>query len=329
MMMNQAFQGNNKYKNGASAMKPTSPLNNPDIIIIGGIGNSCLWDRQMPIDLNTVEKYNITEGKSTLLPQLNHPRVGSASCVYNNDILVVGGYSGKQVTDIEILKMYEQPLRWTVFDGKLPFKLTGFDIIVYKEKLYTIGGYDWGVQRVSNAIYEIPLTPPYTPNLLTRMTGPRKNHRAELVNGKLFILGGTTTGFNKDAIDTVVVYDLEKNEFKSCPSLPKAVSRMSTVTWDNMIIVVGGQDRNGQATNDVIMYDSETGCSERLPSMILKRSGCSSVIVDDVIFVFGGWDAKERYLNSVESFTIGEDSWKVKPQMKERRNLASAVVKPL
>ena len=281
--------------------------------------------------LDTVEKYNIVEKKSTMLPQLNHPREQSASCVYNNDILVVGGIDGKEGTDdIEVLKMNQNPLRWKMFEGKLPVILFGHDVIVHREKLYIIGGRDRNEEETSNAIYEIALTPPYTAKLLTRMTEPRKSHRVELVNGKLFILGGTTTGLSEDALDSVIIYDFKKNKLRSCPSLPQPVFDMSTVTWGNKIIIVGGRDmkRNPEALNDVIMYDTDTGRSERLPSMIYKRGGCSAVIMNDVIFVFGGCNEKQGFLNSVETFTIGGDGWKELPGMIEKRSGGTAVVKP-
>jgi N-acetylneuraminic acid mutarotase len=260
---------------------------------------------------------------------MNLPRSASASCVYNGDVIVAGGFVGQDATDlIEILKMNQHPLRWTMFDGKLPVKLSAHDVIVYHNRLYIIGGYNWNVKKTSDAIYELSLAPPYTVKLLARMPQPRRNHRAEIVNGKLFFLGGSTTAATKDATDSVVVYDFIKNEIMPCPSLPKTVSRMSTVTWGNMIIVVGGEDKNGQVLNDVIMYHIETGRSERLPSLKHKRRAPSSVIMHDVIVVLGGWNKEEGFLNSVESFTMGDDQWKELPGMKEKRLWATAVVKP-
>ena len=206
--------------------------------------------------------------------------------------------------------------------------LVGHDVTVYQDKLYIIGGYNWTENKPSDAIYELSLAPPYTVKLLARLPQPRSNHGAEIVNGKLFILGGSTTTQSKDATDSVVVYDFIKNEIKPCPSLPEPVWGMSTVTWGNMIIVVGGVDKNNQDLNDVIMYHIETGRSERLPSLKHKRSGHSAVIMHDVIVVLGGRNEEEGVLNSVESFTMGDDQWKELPGMKEKRWYATAVVKP-
>ena len=323
-MLNQLLQGKNVNNNGAQAIGPAVPANNQDIIILGG---RC--GPGMDKILNTVEKFNIPEGTSTELPPMNLARTKSASCVYNGDVIVAGGFDGKDGTDsIEILKMNQHPLRWTMFDGKLPVKLTDHDVTVYQDKLYIIGGFNWNKAKTSDAIYELSLAPPYTVKLLARMPQPRSKHRAEIVNGKLFILGGSTTIQSKDGTNSVVVYDFIKNKIKPCPSLPKPISEMSTVTWGNMIIVVVGVDKNGQVLNDVIMYHIETGRSENLPSLKHKRRAPSAVIMHDVIVVLGGWNTEEGYLNSVESFTMGDDQWKELPGVKEKRQWATAVVKP-
>ena len=318
-MVNQALQGSNVNNNGAQAAAVSA--NNQDIIILGG--------RYAPGDdkvSNTVEQFNIVEGKSTELPRMNLPRGVPASCVYNGDIIVAGGYDGQDGTDsIEILKMNQHPLRWTMLGGKLPVKLTAHAVIVYQGSLYIVGGYNWSEKKVSDAVYKVALTSRYTARLLARMPQPRKNHRAEIVNGKLFILGGTTT---EGATDSVLVYDFITKKFKQCPPLPKPVWGMSTVTWGNMIIVIGGEDKNDQALNDVIMYDTETGRSERLISLNHKRWGASAVIMHDVIVVLGGWNNNQGYLNSVESFNLGGDGWRELPGMKEKKRSATAVVKP-
>ena len=323
-MVKQALQGNNLNNYGAQALDQTVPVKSKDIIILGGfyapgIGNT----------LDTVEKYNIEEAKSSDLPQMNHPRAQSASCVYKRDVIVAGGYDGKNGTDtIEILKMNQDPLRWTIFHVKLPVNLSSHVVIVYKDKLCVIGGYNWSESKTSDDIYELSLVPPYTVKLVIRMPQPRQYHRAEIVNDKLYIVGGRTTSSCKDSIDSVVVYDFIRNEIKQCQFLPKPIWLMSTVTWGNMIIIIGGRDKNDESVNDVIMYDTETGLSQNLPNMIHKRGGHCAVMVNDVIVVLGGSNKQKKHLNSVETFTIGSDGWKELPGMKEKRWLATAVVKP-
>jgi N-acetylneuraminic acid mutarotase len=157
---------------------------------------------------------------------------------------------------------------------------------------------------------------------------PRRNHRAALINGKIYILGGTRKNFAKDATDSVLVYDLVRRELKPCPPLPYSVCCMATVTWGNMVTLVGGMNKDGKVLNDVIMYDTETGQCQVLPSLVHKRYGCSAVIVNDVIVAMGGYNAEQGYLNSVECFTMGSEGWQELPGMIEKRKFASAVVIP-
>ena len=324
-MFNQASQVSNVNNNGAQATDARVSANEQEIIILGG-----RYGHKRDKISNTIEKFNTAEEKLTEPPRMNIPRTDSASCVYNGDVIITGGYDGHYGTDsIEILKMTQHPLQWTMLSGKLPVKLSAHSCVIYQNKLYVIGGYNWNEQKTSDVIYEVDLVSPYDKfKLLARMPEGRTNHRAEIVNGKLFISGGRTAWNNKDALDSVVVFDFITNEFKTCASLPNAVSDMSTVTWGNKIIIVGGLDSNNEDLNDVIMYDTETGRSERLPSLKHKRCGSSAVIIDDVIVVFGGWNNDQGYLNSVESFTMESDGWKELPAMKERKRGANAVVMP-
>ena len=66
MMINQALQGNNLNNNGGGeAIDPAIPDRNQDIIL-GGYSALGLENVS-----NTVETFNIVEGKSTQLPSMN------------------------------------------------------------------------------------------------------------------------------------------------------------------------------------------------------------------------------------------------------------------
>ena len=130
--------------------------------------------------------------------------------------------------------------------------------------------------------------------------------------------------------NSVTLYDISKNECKQMPPLPYAVWGMSTVSWRNKVIVIGGKDKNDQILSDVVMYDIETGERKMLPKMKYKRFGCSAVvIVNDIvndIVVMGGRNKEQRCLKSVECFSFVSNSWQDLPPMTEGRQWATAVV---
>ena len=96
MMINQALQGNNLNNNGgAEAIDPAILPRKQDIIIVGGF-----YAPELESVSNEAETFNIVEGMSSQLP---------ASCVYNGDTIVTGGYDGKDGTDsIQIVKMNQR-----------------------------------------------------------------------------------------------------------------------------------------------------------------------------------------------------------------------------
>ena len=305
------------------AAKATDVEDDQAIIVVGG---RC-GERNERV-LSTVEKYNMVTGTSTYLLQMIQPRTQLASCVDNDEVIVTGGYDGREGIDtIEVLKINQYPFKWTMLDAKLPVKLSRHVTVLYENKLYVIGGFNHSGNGISKAIYEVPLASPDASMLLTNMKQQRRNHGAEIVNDKLFIIGGRETGLDKDAMNSVVAYDFNTNTFTTCRSLPKAVCKMATVTWRNTIIIIGGKDVHGHTLSDVIQYDTQTDHSSPLPSLRHKRRGCSAVILDDVIVVFGGCD-DEGCLNSVERFKMGDNRWKELQGIKEERSYATAVVLP-
>ena len=297
-----------------------------EIIIMGGLSA----DHGV---LSSVTIFDPVTGTYEEIPAMNYPRCEAASCVYNNDVIVSGGFEGERDSlyqdTIEILKTNQHPLRWTIFQGSLRSTLCSHVLIVYQEKLLVIGGFDLNGRRTSDEIYELISTPPYTRMFPARMPQPREYHRAEIVNGKLFILGGKTANDSSYGINSVIMYDPTRNEFIECAPLPWPVSGMSTVTWRNKIVVIGGEDIHNEDLNDVFMYDPESGECEPLPPLNQPRSGATAVILNDVIFVFGGYNFDDGHLNSVESFTMGGDQegWIEQPRMTEQRLDATALVK--
>ena len=293
-----------------------------DIIIAGG------W--RVHARTSSVEKFSWEKKAWAQLPPMKECRQGPSSFVCKNRFFVAGGYTSSGCTDtMEVLKIDEQSLKWTESPAKLPFKCNVHKTVVYQNSLIHIGGYNTTERKCSDAISEVLLTPPYPKRLLCRMPQPRLYLGVEIFNDNIFILGGSSSFLANSTVDSVFMYDVNKNELKQMPSLPRAVSAMATVRWGVKVVVIGGNDKDNKALSDVLMYDSKTGESNVLPSMLHKRYGCSAIIITgNVIVVMGGKDEKDKYLSSVECFTLGGYSWEELPPMIEPRIWATAVVMP-
>ena len=174
-------------------------------------------------------------------------------------------------------------------------------------------------------ISELQLTPPCTMKKLCEMPEPRDCHGAEIFEDKMMILGGQG---DQGELNTVLKFDVNKNECKKMPPLPHPLSRMATVCWRDQVVVLGGRNEKEKALNDVFMYDCKTGKATALPSMLEKRCRCCAVITGDTIVVMGGENEKGKTLNSVECFTMGGSGWEYLPDMSKARYGAIAEVLP-
>ena len=286
-----------------------------NIIVAGGDG------------YDSVEMFNWRQKTWSPLQSMPKKRYGGTSFVYNNEVVIAGGYCNGYVVD-DMIRMNVDPLsdlsiHWGECRVKLPAKMTYHSSVLYHDKLMVTGG------KIGNAtsdkIHEVQVVPPYTMKTLSRMPEPRQFHCTEIFDDNLLILGGRTTGFCQDNLSSVVLYDIKNNVCKQLASLPYEVSNMATVRWKDNVVVIGGIDTCGNKLDTVIMYNVKTEQSHMLPPMRCKRWGCTAVVVGNNFVVLGGCGDRGN-LKSVESFNLERYTWQELPEMSQGRWLHTAVV---
>ena len=295
--------------------KPSGDKEN--IIVAGGTRNG------------SVEMFNWRQRTWSPLQSMPKKRHAATSFVYNNHLAVAGGYDPSHSGYFDhMIRMNIDPLpdfstKWSNCPVKLSTGLIRHSSVLYKDHLIVTGGYDGNV--ISDCIHDVQLVPRYTVKTLSRMTEPRWNHCTEIFDDSLLVLGGTTTGRYQDSLDSVVLYDIKKNEYKQLSPLPYEVSRMATVRWEDNIVVIGGADKHDNELNSVIIYNVKTEQSHMLPPMKCKRYGCTAVVIQNNIVVLGGFDGQVN-LKSVEAFNFERYNWEALPGMSQARCLHTSVV---
>ena len=285
------------------------------IIVAGGAGN------------DSVEMFNWRQRTWSPLQSMPKKREGATSFVYNNQIVVAGGYcAGFGYVD-DMIRMNVDPLpdlsvHWSECPMKLSAKLAYHSSVLYDDKLMVTGGCDGNT--TSDKIHEVQVVPPYAVNTLSRMPEPRQLHCTEIFDDGLVIIGGTKTGRYRDNLSSVILYDIKNNVCKQLAPLPYEVSKMATVRCDDNVVVTGGVDKRGNILNTVIMYNVKTEQCHMLPPMKCKRYSCTAVIVGNNIVVLGGLG--EQGAKSVESFNFQRNTWEELPEMSQRRYSHTAVV---
>ena len=290
---------------------------NQRIFVAGG------WGRK------SVEIFNYRQKLWSFLKPMPDDRRSATSFVYNNHVTVAGGLCDNPVDNMIRMNIHPVPdllINWSDFAAKLPARMCGHSSVVYKDSLFVPGGYNKDQRVYSDCIHEVQLQPPYTVKLLSNMSEPRVGHNSVLCDDSILIVGGRKSWNSKDNLNSVLSYDIKKNECQQLPALPYAVSDMVTVKWGENVVIIGGSDKDGKALNNVMIYNVKTGNSHILPHMLHRRQGCMAVVIQNTIVVLGGMDETRNNLKSVEGFSFECFSWQELPDMNETRWFGTAVV---
>ena len=292
-----------------------------DIIVAGGYGVQNSW-------LKSVEMFSWEKKAWIPLPHTNYFCHETSLVIYKNEIIAVGGGLTDKIKKIN-LNYRQESEKWFDFPARLPNKFGRQKCLVYQDRLFVIGGLcriDDTLAKFSNNIYEIKLSPPHTIKQLPCMPQPRCFHGVERFDSDVFIFGGSTENNDEYSLDSVLKYDVIKNEITEMTPLPFAMNGMATVACGEHAVLMGGCNVDSERLDTVLMYSFKTGQVKMLPRMLNKRDGATAVITGSVIVVIGGMN--EKYLSSVEFFSFDQYSWKELPPMKEARTRAPAVLKP-
>ena len=228
VMMSQMLEKLNMIELFNKLPSPTEGMMNAsrrDILITGGSG------------VKSTEIFSWEKNGWFKVSEMSDRHNEASSFIYNDQLFVFGGASTKS---IETLNLSELPLKWLKFAGELPYKCGGHQIVVHQQRIIHIGGYDSTRREISNMISELQLTSPCTMKELCQMPELRREHGAEIFEDKVLILGGLDDSYNSS--DSVLEFDVKKNQVKKIARLPCALSGMATVRWRDKVVVLGGCD---------------------------------------------------------------------------------------
>jgi N-acetylneuraminic acid mutarotase len=145
----------------------------------------------------------------------------------------------------------------------MPINQSEFAIATYQNKIYVIGGWiQWETPSMAtdfvtgaNQVYDIAND---TWETKASMPLPRAGLQANVVNGKIYLIGGRLQ--NGVASDVNEAYDPSTDSWTPMAPIPTPVSDYASVVVDNKIYVMGGGrgGKFGNAVNLVQIYDPQT-----------------------------------------------------------------------
>jgi len=142
---------------------------------------------------------------------------------------------------------------------------------------------------------------------LADLKTPRNTHMVAIVNNKIYVAGGGTSGGSFEE------YDLATNTWKSKADMPTPREFISGCAINGKIYAIGGWLNN--KTNAIVEeYDPTTNSWTSKSHMPTRRWGHSTVVMNGKIYIIGGaldWPISEYY-TSIEIYNPETDTWTTK-----------------
>ncbi|MFB0554869.1 MAG: kelch repeat-containing protein [Phycisphaerae bacterium] len=149
------------------------------------------------------------------------------------------------------------------------------------------------------------------------MPTPRWLHTSAVVNGKVYVIGGSTSEPDSKALSTVEEYDPVTNTWTRKADIPIARTNMigSSAVVDGKIYVIGGDDNTTWGSPTVYKYNPSTDTWTRKADMPTPRWCLATRAVDGKIYAIGGAPNSITGLNVVEQYDPATDTWMRKANM--------------
>ena len=214
-----------------------------------------------------VSKAGMTRGRS-----------GLGVAFVDGKIYAVGGASANGFSSFN--EQYDPSTGTWTLKAPMPTSRSAFGIAVFQDKIYCIGGYAMNASKQGDATGVNEVYDPTTDTWQTKtpMPEPSLNVRANVVDGKIYLIGGGTNGTINQ------VYDPTTDLWTTKASVPTAVSSYASAVVGNKIYVF--------TSNLTQIYDAENnswsfGASAPSPVILAAGAATTGMFAPERIYVFG------------------------------------------
>jgi hypothetical protein len=252
---------------------------------------------------------DVTEDSWVAKAPMHEARWDLSVAVVNDRIYAIGGLTQKGAPPytggvVGINEEYDPATDTWSFKAPMPTPRYRFNMIVYQNKIYCIGGSiiyggpDTGV----NEVYD-PLTNMW--EIKASMPTPRGPCATAVYQNKIYCMGGSTYGVSGWVSVSGVneVYDPATDVWETKAAMPTAKSADAVVV-NSKIYLIGGGPNN--TLNQV--YDPTTDSWDIKAPMPTEAHG-ASVVVDNKIYVIGGSYSGDQYYTLNQIYDPETDKW--------------------
>ena len=133
---------------------------------------------------------------------------------------------------------------------------------------------------------------------------------------KIYCIGGNTDGYPAEC------YDPSGNAWSPVKSFNQEIKFAAVVTFQGLLYVIGGEDKNKERLTTVQTYNPETNVWQEVVSLSIARAGICAVAGNNFLYAIGG-----SWLKIVERFDATEKAWsRIAPTLEGRSNACGVAV---
>ena len=273
-----------------------------------------------------VQSAKATEDSWTPKTQMPTARSGLGLAVVDDRIYAIGGYysDNNEVYD---------PIAETWSTKKpMPTPRGGFAIAVFENKIYTFGGrikYGGSSPPELTAVNEVydPATDTWTTK--ASMPTPKAGLSANVVNGKIYLIGGFTySNFTSHLSNENLVYDPLADSWATATPIPTSVYDYASAVVDNKIYVISGHETEVISDNGTAhipapnqIYDPRTdtwASGAPMPYAVTYGAAAGAttgVVAPKAIYVMGGFVGFYAPFNLAQVYHPENDTWSLGADM--------------
>jgi len=256
----------------------TSAVLDDKIYVIGGFENG-------HSTTSAVEVYDPITNKWTTAVPLPQPLDHTAAAAFDGKLYVVGGnYLNRDNLSNKMFIYNPDSGNWT--EGtNLPSARGAMTANFVNGVLYAVGGIDSQKTLASLLAYD-PTTNNWTEKAPMPTTA-REHLTSAVVDGKLYVMGGRTSGMSAN-VDTNEVYDPKTDKWSVLEPMPsKRGGLASAAAINGSIYVFGGEQPSGTFSNNE-KYDTTHNKWTIEAQMPTARHGLTAASIGDKIYIIGG-----------------------------------------
>ena len=244
----------------------TLKVNNFVYCIGGRTTNSPRSNRVFILNLNE------TEMEWNEIAQMNNKRDGHGAAVFNDTLVVCGGYDGEKI--LSSSEAYDAQLnKWNQISS-LKQNRARFKLATSDGCLYTMGG-DNGKNCLSSVQRLNGLNQSW--KSVSSMQSPRTQLAAVNYDDVIYAIGGTNN--NSKALKSTEKYDCAADKWIYVSEMNIERRGHSACVMQDKIFVIGGQNAEGEFVKEIERYDPSTDKWEIVAKIDDELMGHSLVVV--------------------------------------------------